>query len=422
METKESKFENKAFADVLGDGDAGKSGGATLKRAVEILVKAGERAAEPEEEVVVIAMPSAAEIKKIGLKLDDEEWADLRKKAQDEKEAADAVGRKLFETREKLHQIESDFTLKETSIGETILAALRKDLAKLKGYGDEYFQKRAEGFALVEEIRAIDPAHIEKVREIYARVVALGHRQLITKTDIDKAARDGKRFEGLIFFEGKISVSVLGCEKNGFYRALEAELRKLTDKAKRSKAAVIAAVSPDLNGYGHGKPGVYQFVSPYHKEEDGREYFEGRAIVKLFDVNRDRGSRPYIKADITKATGSLGWAENQPGKRPIPLDWIRDGEIPHDEEKKMTFEQVKYAKKAISNLHRIYGNWKKGLNPGAAKPKEEKSEGPAVNPVADTDMSGVVVETKPVTAVKAEKTEKPKKVKKTTTNPNEEVK
>jgi len=366
-----------------------------------------------QEEVVVVAMPSAADIKKIGLELDDETLAEMKKRAQDEKQAADAVGRKLFETRKKIRQIEADNDLRGTSVGETILSALRKDITKLKSIGDEYFQKRAEGFALVEEVRAIDPVHIEKVREMYTRVISLGYRRLVSKKEIDEGRMAKKQLEGPIFFEGRVTVSAFqGEEKNGFYRALEAELRKLTDKAKTSKAAIIANVSLDLNGYTHGKPGVYQFFSPYYKGEDGREYFEGRAVVKLFDINRDRGSRPYIKVEITKATGSLGWAENHPGRRPIPLDWIRNGEIPSDKKEEMNSDQVRYAERVIGNLRRIYGNWKKGLNPETVKPKK-KLEGPAVNGVVNIDMKGIIVEAKPVTSSPAEVPKKStKKIKK----------
>lgn len=348
---------------------------------------------ETAKEIIPIStsLPTASDINKIGTVLDEAVLAELRRKAQDEKVVVDGVGKKLWETRKKIEEVKSDPELKGTSVGEAVLAALREDLAKLKSYGDEHFQKRAEGFALVEEVRAINPEHIGQVREIYSRVVALGYRRLVSKKEIDEVQAAKRRLEGLIFFEGKTTISVFqGEEKNGFYRALEAELRKLTDKAKVSKAAIIAAVNPDLTGYGHGKPGAYQFVSPYHKGEDGREYFEGRVIVKLFDINRDRGSRPYIKVEITKATGSLGWVENQPGKRPVPLDWVRNGEIPSDKKNEMTSDQVKYAEKVIFNLRRIYGNWRRGLNPEAAKPKEERPEGPIYTTPADN--SGVVVE------------------------------
>jgi hypothetical protein len=359
---------------------------------------------------IITPIVTVFDVNKIGMvDLSSETLVELRKKAQEERLAVDAVGRKIYETRKKIDQIKADPDLKGTSTGESILTALRKDLTNLKSMADEYFQKRAEGFALVEEIRDINPEHIDRVREIYDRVVKLGYRRVVSKRELDEAQKLRKRLEGLIFFEGKITVSAgIGDEKNSFYRALEAELRKLTDKAKTSKAAIIAAVPTDLTGYGHGKPGMYQMVSPYHKDEEGgREFFEGRASVKLFDANRDRNKRPYIKADVMKATGSLGWAENHPGKRPIPLDWIRHGEIPPDKKEEMTSDQIRYAEKIISNFRRIYGTWHKGLNPEAAKPKDEKPEGPAVNAVADTDMTNVVVET-----VTSEKTEKPAKTKK----------
>lgn len=405
MEHKE-KMENTAFADAL-IGALQKKTTENTKPAIEMIETANlpETPAEKTEMAKEVPVSiSVAEINEIGTVIELDE---LRKKAQDEKVAVDAVGRKLFETRRKIEEVKADPNLKGTSVLETILATLRKDIAKLKSYGDENFQKRAEGFALIEEIHAINPEHIGKVREMYVRTVSLGYRRLVTKKEIDDERAAGKKLEDLIFFEGKISVSSFNREeKNSFHRALESEIRKLTDKAKNSKVAIIAAASLDLTGYGHGKLGAYQFVSPYHKGEDGREYFEGRALVKLFNTNSDRDSRPKIKVEVTKATGSLGWAESQPGKRPISLDWIRNGEIPPDEEKKMSFDQSKYTKKAISNLRRIYGNWKKGLNPEAAEPKDEKPEGPAVNAVKDTDMAGVIVETKPATAPKVEKPKK----------------
>ncbi len=356
--------------------------------------------------------------------------------ADETKQYAEAAGSKLTQIRENLEKIrleirkiDKDPNAAFSATAKSLLVRLRtaeaSEMAKEKqllGIKDEAVKSHIEFSALLEEIRGTDPTHLGEVREVFDRIHKTGLRELVSKDEFQKIQEKHElpRGQGPIFFEGEISVPVSATSGQ---RGLESELRKLIDAAKFSKAASIKMRgNADLSGFKSGKPGTYYFFNPKRTESDGRKFFEGHALVEIRDVNHgkfvvDRGQKvkksPFVVVEVRDAIDSLSRLVSD---RWIPHFWINEGRVVSKGKDRLEKDDFDHAVHVIRTLRALFVIWQEGLNPKPEAKKVEvpSIEGPIVNPVTDTDMSGIVVETKPVTAKSSAAEEKPKtkKVKK----------
>lgn len=407
----------------------------------DALLRAREKAArenKPKEQAISAAtsvlLPDLEKIEVSEVALPTLEGAKetIRTEAEGTRQWAEAAGAKIVQLRGNLEKIrgeirnlEKDPNSKFSSTAQNMIGQLKaaenREKAKLDqllSVENEAVRAHAEFSALVEEIRGTDPSHLGEVREIYSRVIKLGHRQIVSKKEIDNTQATGKPLRNLIFFEGVATVPAFNSAGG---RALDAELRKLTDAAKLSKAASIKTRgNADLSGFENGKPGLYYFFSPKRTEkayttEGGvqipeRKFYEGHILVELRDVNKGKfdwkdGKKvfrsPFVVVEVKDAIGSLARFVSD---RWIPHYWVKSGRIVPSKDKdgkpkRLEQEDFDRAVRLIRTLRALYAVWHKGLNPEVAKP--EKSDEPAyTTPVVD--ITDVVVET-----VASEKTEKP---------------
>ncbi len=427
---------NNAFADALI--------GAVTKAAKENPVLVVEAVSAPasvllnldEINVEVVVIPT---LKAIETKVEEE--------VNVSKQWAEAAGRKLAQLDENIEKIQAEISKVERRIREesdlrlsgtlkSLLSQLKetqkKELAKktqLLAVGDDALRAHVGFSRLLEEIRGVDPAHLGEVHDVLDRAMKMGRYRLATQAEIDAAGKpEGRWPSGALFLEGKVYYSIVSdASKSNGQKALEAELRKLIDAAKMSKAAAIKTRgNPNLTGFEIGKPGLYYMFSPKRTEGE-RKFSEGHALVELKDINKGKydwkdGKKvfraPFVVVEVKDAIGSLSRFVSD---RWVPYYWVKMGKVITKDDKRLEQEEFDRADRMIRTLRALYVVWRKGLNPEVAKPKEVKPEaGPAVNAVKDTDMEGIIVETKPAaTAVKAEK---PTKKSKKTVNPNEEFK
>ena len=421
------KFGNTAFADALLGAQEKAVRKSTLENAVETFVKAGEKTA-----VIVSALPDLGEIEASEAELPTLESVkeQIRTEAEDGRQWAEAAGAKIVQLKEniervgiEIRKIESDPNSKFSATAQNLVAQLKAVETREKGKLDQILSVKNDALkahmefsALLEEIRGTDPSHLGEVREIYSRVMRLGHRRIVSKKEIDDAQAAKKSLRGLIFFEGIASVPAFDSAGG---RALDAELRKLTDAAKFSKATSIKTRgNADLSRFEIGKPGLYYFFSPKRIEGE-RKFGESHALVELRDINKGKydwkeGKKvfraPFVVVEVKDAIGSLARFVSD---RWIPHYWVKAGQIVPAKDKdgkpkRLPQDEFDRVVHLISTLRALYGVWRKGLNSEAAKPKEKSDEPAYATPVAD--MAGVVVET--VTPEKTEKPSKPKKVKK----------
>lgn len=353
-------------------------------------------------DVTELALPTFEEKKEI-----------IHQEAEEVKQWSEGAGKKLMQVRKNLENIRMEIEKIESDMIESDrsseFSATARDLlvqwkqkekeemtkeAQLLSVKNEAAKGHMEFSALLNEIKNTDPTHFSKVRDILNRLVKLGRYRIATFQDTEEARKKEKWPYGTRFFERNIYIPTVPLEeKSAGQRALEAELKKLIDAAKTSKPGVIKTNgNADLTGYGPGKPGVYYFYSPERIDKKGQQHAEGYADVKLYDANKREG-RPYIKVDIIMAAGDLGWTENHPGKRSIPLLWIQQGEIPEGTKKEMKPDQIKYAARVISTLRALYGIWKnekRELNPETTELKKETKspeQNSMINPMALDSIS-----------------------------------
>lgn len=344
------------------------------------------------------------------------------------------VNAEIFKV-EKRIRTEPDVRLSATlrELYSQLEEAKKKEVARrarLLDAGGEDLKAHVQFVRFLEEIRTTNHLNIGEVREIFSRVHQLEFRKLVSKDELEKLQKGLlQNHQGPIFFEGQISVPV---SATGGQKGLEAELRKLTDAAKNSKAASIRMRgNADLHGLSVGKPGFYYGYFPKRTEkahitEGGvqipeRKHFEGHVLIELRDLNAgkfyvEKGKKifrkPYVVVMGRDAVGSASWMEG----KSVPYFWVEQRRVipPKDKEtgepKRLDEKEFEQSLRFINAIWALYGVWHKGSNPKPVEAKPE--EGPTVNAVADTDMSGVIVETKPATPSPAETAKKVKKTKK----------
>lgn len=351
--------------------------------------------------------------------------ASVREKIAGEAEAtkqwAEAAGSKLAQLEDNLEKIRVEISKIErlpasalSSTAKNLLTQLkeaeRQELAKrdsLLGAGDDALKAHVEFSRLLEEIRSTDPSHLGEVRTLIGRVVKIGRYRLATEAEIKAAKAPGGKWPlGTIFFEGKIYFSF--SEKSSGQKALEAELRKLVDAAKFSKAASIKdRGNADLTDFPKGKPGKYYFFGQKRtkKNKSGEEYKvgEGHALIEIVNINegkmfydKDKGkkilAKPFMAVYVRDAIGSLAkWLEKK--ERYIPFIWIEQKKVITSYDNRLPKDEFDRALNIIWTLRELYEIWNKGLNPATEEPAapEEKSEdGPSYT--VPPDNSDVVVE------------------------------
>ena len=351
----------------------------------------------------------------------------IKKEVSERKQWAEAAGAKLQQIQEQIRKLERDSSLNLSPHGKEVLAQLKAAEKKLlNGFGgDEALKQHVEFSQLLEEIRATDPAHIGEVRSFMNRLVGIGRYKVATSQEIEEGKKAGKWPSGTIFFEGKIYFSTQ--EKSAGQRALEAELRKLVEAAKLSKAASIKTRgNADLSGFEAGMPGLYYFFSPKRTEGD-RHFNEGHALIEIRDLNKGKADRkPYVVADVRDACGSLSWMVSR--KKWIPLFWINKGRVITRPENRLEKEEFEYAIRFIRTVRALVLLWKEEHKPVenalvealADFCVEKKSEvepietPPVISPVISAEEAAsrvTAVHETDMTTVKVEKISKPKKEK-----------
>ncbi len=420
-------FGNTAFADALM--------GAQEKQAKENVAK---------EVVVVTAQELLPDLDKIevsetvlpSLEGNKEQ---IRVEAEGGRQWAEAAGAKIVQLKEniekiqvEIRKIEKDPNSRFSPTAQNLMSQLKAAETRERGKLDQILSVKNDALkahmefsVLLEEIRGTDPSHLGEVRSIIGQMVKMGRYRVATPQEIEEGRKPTSKWpSGTIFFEGEIYFSIVSDAKSNGQRALEAEIRKLVDAVKMSKAATIKTRgNADLTSFELGKPGLYYLFSPKRTEGE-RKFYEGHALVELRDVNKGKFDikdgkkvfrQPFVVVEVRDAIGSLARFVSD---RWIPHYWIKQGKVITKEDRRLEQEEFDRAVRLIWTLRTLYGVWRKGLNPEAAKKSETGKaevplEGPAVNEVVDTDMTGIVVETKPATKPSAaEEKPKSKKVKK----------
>lgn len=349
-------------------------------------------------------------------KYDGEKKEKSRTEADGTRQWAEAAGEKMVQLEENIEKldveikkIERDPNSKFSSTAQSLLTQLKASRENEKGklnqllsVGNEAAKAHMEFSALLAEIRGTDPSHLGEVRNLISRVVKTGRYRLATEAEIKAAkAPEGKRPMGTIFFEGKIYYSSHE-EKSPGQRALEAELRKLVDAAKFSKAASIKERgNADLTGFEFGQEGPYYLYSPKRtvEKKDGTSYkvSEGHALVEVKDINKgktyfDREKRkevkrdPYMVIEVRDACDGLGKLAGE-GRKSVPHFWVKENRIilPKDRDtgktRRLDDDDFKRALWMIHTFRNIFQIW------DDARKKAMDS----VNAVVPADMAGIEV-------------------------------
>jgi hypothetical protein len=372
---------------------------------------------EQKNQTAIEPLPDLEKIDVSEINLPVIDKAKIRTEADGARQWAESAGSKLAQLEEnlekiqaKIKEIEGDPNSKFSSSALNTLAQLRvteakekAKIAQLKGISNEDLKKHMEFSAFLEEIRGTDPSHYGEVREIWNQVHKKELRKIISKEQFNEYKLPEKM--GLIFFEGKISVPISGSDGQ---KALEAELRKIVDEAKLSKAASIKnRGNADLSGFEKSKPGLYYFYSPKRIEEahflkDGvtqipeRKFYEGHALIEIRDLNKGKfyfkdGKKvfkfPRLIVEVRDAVGSLLKLANG-DRKSLPFSWIAERRISSKDP--LEQEDFDRALWMIKVIWAVFGTWKKGLNPKATKSSTQTIDEPAFTIPADN--SAVVVE------------------------------
>ncbi len=245
----------------------------------------------------------------------------IKAEAEKIKHLAEELGPKKVKILARIHELEVSESTQFSPSAKEELARLKSDLAALEALleKDEAFKGHAEFTALIAEIKMTSPAALAEVREMWNRVHKKGLRKLVPVREAPK--------NNTVWFEGQVSVPI--AESPG-QKCLEAELRKLVDEAKRSRASSIKARgNSDITGLvdeKSRKAGAYYL---------GASKPERHLLLRLKDRNVGKKNlQPYWVVEVLDSDGSCSWIRTQEGRRDVPLYWIeRDFiSLPKDEQ------------------------------------------------------------------------------------------
>ncbi len=325
----------------------------------------------------------------------DEGLVELRKKAGEEKELAEGLARALNTIREEIRKVEDDSLLRESSVGRLKISALRKTEGEIqeKLRANETLKGHVDFGQLLDEIRGIRPENTGEVHGTLTKVIQLGRYRLATPVEVEEGKRT-KWPSGTIFFEGRVYYSVHEGMASAGQRALEAELRKLVDSAKLSKAAAMKSRgNADITGLTceRPRPGSYYLYSPKREvpQEAGPplKFSEGHLLVELVDKNKGRKDRPpYLVVEIKQGEGSCrSLADRSQGRTDVPYYWVELGFIipPKDREtgkpRRLDDDEFRRALKIIKTIRAICAVSGKPF-PEQKKPETSVAEKPAEMP------------------------------------------
>ena len=335
----------------------------------------------------------------------------INKEAQERKEWAENAGAKLAQIQEEIRKLEGDQNTRFSPTGQQLLAHYKDAEQRLLTAGDESLRQHMEFSKLLNEVRSTDPTHLGEVGEIIFRVCQMGRYKIASEQEVEAGRKEGKWPAGTIFFEKKVYLSFFA-EKSSGQRALEAELRKLVDAVKFSKAASIKTRgNSDLSGLVSGKTGYYYLFSPKRTEED-RKFSEGHALVEVKDINKGKtDKKPYGVVEVRDACGSLGWMAEDRG-RWIPFLWVERGRVITSNEKRLEKNEFDRAVRVIRVIRALVDVWSKSQKSAATLSPEPSSEetpmlaGESGGPVADSKLASAdskPVATPPAVAGKSKK-------------------
>lgn len=183
---------------------------------------------------------------------------------------------------------------------------------------------------------------------------------------------------GTIFLYDKIYISCRNEDGSATsrQRAVEAEVRKMTDAHKKTRVAKVKGGNTKLDQFVKTTLAAdYTFYSPVRTVSakggrPAREEKEGWALVRLENVNKgEKGKKAHYIFDILDAIGSCAWlARDGNGKRRMPHFWLLVGRPITKYENRMPEDEFKRTRAKIGALRGMIWAWCEG----EGKDDEEK--------------------------------------------------
>ena len=294
--------------------------------------------------------------------ISDEEIEAGQKAAEEAKRLAESLGKQEVVIRATLGNLLSkspDWNLlpAENVVRREIerLTARLKELSSIEGNLGEH----KDFSALLAGIREVNAEDDRAVSAVMTRLVEEYYKIY------DGGKKPEKWPAGTIFLYDKIYLSCRNEDGSASsrQRALEAEVRKMTDAHKKSRVAKVKGGNTKLDQFVRSSyADKYTFYSPSRvvPAKDGRperEYPEGWVLVSLENVNKgERGKKAHWVFDILDAIGSCSWLAKD-GKKRMPHFWLLAGRPITGRENRIEEREFKISCSKIGALRGMIWSW-----------------------------------------------------------------